>query len=386
MGLGHAARSLIVGREMKRRGWNVVFSAYGDEACNLIRMSGFKLYEEPDIAYQLKPEGAVDFRLTIAKGPSAIYRFIRQLGCELSVMIKERPDVVISDSRLSTVMAAYLLGKPCLLIVNQVKIVIPKLKPPRKLTLKVKNFAERVLCELLGVIWCRSRAIFIVDFPPPYTISKDNLEIPAKLLGKVKLVGPIIERPTISEVGKTELKRRLGLSGEKLIYASISGSKAEKGVLLKKVVYALANANPNWFIVVSMGDPANAYPKTRKGNVEVHGWVGNRSNYLEAADVLVTHGGHGTLVEALYHAVPMIVVPIKGHTERMGNAKAVEKLGVAKVVVLDERIDEGLKDALEEVLYNPSYRVKAKELKSKVLRYNGLKAVVEAAMAIAEKS
>jgi UDP:flavonoid glycosyltransferase YjiC (YdhE family) len=53
---------------------------------------------------------------------------MRQVNTEISYMKAFRPDAVVSDSRLSSIFAAKLLGIPILLILNQFTPLIPMKK------------------------------------------------------------------------------------------------------------------------------------------------------------------------------------------------------------------------------------------------------------------
>ena len=81
----------------------------------------------------------------------------------------ESADIAISDSRGSTIIAGKLLGKPVLTILNQfnIRVVYPRY---RRLIELLEGIAQ-----VVGWIWARSDKILIADYPPPLTISKQNL-------------------------------------------------------------------------------------------------------------------------------------------------------------------------------------------------------------------
>jgi len=61
------------------------------------------LRERP-IEYEQNEYGEIDVRLTLAKGPRNFYSFIRQVGDELYFQGMLKPDLVVSDSRLSSLL------------------------------------------------------------------------------------------------------------------------------------------------------------------------------------------------------------------------------------------------------------------------------------------
>ena len=81
-------------------------------------------------------------------------------------------------------------------------------------------------------------------------------------------------------------------------------------------------------------------------NVERHSWLPHTS-VLPFADVFVTHGGMGSVVEALYFGVPMVIVP---HTvENWINARRLQELGLGEILAPDEFTAESLADTVARV-------------------------------------
>jgi MGT family glycosyltransferase len=85
---------------------------------------------------------------------------------------------------------------------------------------------------------------------------------------------------------------------------------------------------------------------------------------LEQADAFITHGGMGSLQEALHHGVPMILIP--HHLEQLVNARRVAELGAG--LVLGDQPPYGrvkaaaLRRALGQVLADEGFRRRAREL------------------------
>ena len=149
-----------------------------------------------------------------------------------------RPDVVFSDSRASSLVAARLMRIPVVLMLNQFSIEIIRRPTGRPMSLFdrffffIANLGWRFVRTAIALVWGRSQLILIPDLPSPYTISVGNLAIPKRYKGKVRLIGPIVcpQRPTHSH--QSEMKRRLGFSETRpLIYAAISGPKVERTIL-----------------------------------------------------------------------------------------------------------------------------------------------------------
>jgi len=81
------------------------FSTYG-EAVKLIEKNNFRYLRERPVEYEQNEYGEVDVRLTLTKVSRNFYSFIRQVGDELYFQGTLKPDPVVSDSRLSSLLAA----------------------------------------------------------------------------------------------------------------------------------------------------------------------------------------------------------------------------------------------------------------------------------------
>ena len=119
IGYGHASRSAILAREFMRRGWRVSISSYKD-GLRYLKASGIEAKYSPEISYGILPEGKVSIKMTIFRNILLPIRFLEQLSYELNYI--EDADIVISDSRVSTILAGKFSGKPVLTILNQFNI------------------------------------------------------------------------------------------------------------------------------------------------------------------------------------------------------------------------------------------------------------------------
>jgi len=83
------------------------------------------------------------------------------------------------------------------------------------------------------------------------------------------------------------------------------------------------------------------------------------SAVLANSRLIVSHAGHGIVMKALHHGVPMVLVP--WGRDQPGVAARAEALGVAMVVRRDECNDVSVADAVRHVLNDTRYseRVRA---------------------------
>ncbi|KAL9704575.1 hypothetical protein quinque_008093 [Culex quinquefasciatus] len=80
----------------------------------------------------------------------------------------------------------------------------------------------------------------------------------------------------------------------------------------------------------------------------------------ENVRLFITHGGLGGIAEAQYHGVPLVGMPMFG--DQPFNLERVREEGWAVVVPFADLTEQALTDAVIEVLHNPSYSQKVKEL------------------------
>jgi MGT family glycosyltransferase len=120
--------------------------------------------------------------------------------------------------------------------------------------------------------------------------------------------------------------------GRYLIYCSL-GSQCElepeaAGRFFRAALGAAA-AHPEWQLILSVGrgfDPAELSPAP--ANVHLSRWV-PQLDVLRRADLLVTHGGTGTVKESILLGVPMVVLPLMRDQFEMARRVVHHRLGIA---------------------------------------------------------
>lgn len=82
--------------------------------------------------------------------------------------------------------------------------------------------------------------------------------------------------------------------------------------------------------------------------------------YMPSADLVVTHGGCGTLQKAIKYGVPMIIIPLG--EDHYSLASRCVNLGIATMLLPEEMTEQALLNQVNEMLRNRSYLEKAKDL------------------------
>jgi len=339
LGLGHVFRMLNVAKALGD-GVEVLFSAY-DEAVEVIRGMGFKCVAVPSIELEMGRDSTVLSSRVAAYFPKKFFTFLRQLGLEVKVLRWFKPDVVVSDSRLSTVVACWLLRVPCFLVANQLNVVLPVWSRGGFWVGWRRKIAEGFVAFILAKLWGRASKIFVPDFPPPLTISIRNVECALRFLGNsVRFIGPILSGDmAMGDVDCFEARRRLGLPlNKRIIYVSANGTRLERLVFLRLIFKVLKRVNEaDWYFVVSLGFPNRDPRRILLGSgFEVWNWIPDRKAILSACDVVVSRPGHSTILEALWFRKPLVLIPTPGHSEKFCNAQTAAALGVAKIIEQSE--------------------------------------------------
>ena len=81
---------------------------------------------------------------------------------------------------------------------------------------------------------------------------------------------------------------------------------------------------------------------------------------LPHVDVVVCHGGQNTVTEALHFGVPLVIAPVQ--YDQPAVAARVEALGAGRVVSFERADANTLREAVADVLTDPSYRRRAREI------------------------
>lgn len=382
IGLGHVGRCAPIARRLLEKEADLIFSTYG-EGINYVEREGFSLFKAPPVGFQVKPDGSIDFRQTaINPGPFlASFTLLKQINAEVGAIEGFKPDVVVSDSRASSLLAARLLRIPRVCILNQFQPIVPR----RTHNLRLARFADVVTLTIIGKIWTSVNTLLIPDFPQPYTISAGNLTIPKSYRKNVRLIGPILPTRPDSLPTKQELIKKLNLPTDKpIIFAPLSGPTFEKAFVTGVLRKILLEFPDEYEIILSFGYPNADNKPIRHDNVTIYQWVPNRFEYLKACDLVIGRAGHGTITQCMCYGKPMIIIPTPGHTEQLSNAKQAEDIGVAKVMLQDRLSKETLLGKVEEILRGRMVE-KALEVQEEALKYDGLENAVSTVIDVAGK-
>lgn len=92
-------------------------------------------------------------------------------------------------------------------------------------------------------------------------------------------------------------------------------------------------------------------------------------------DVVVNHGGTGTVRSALSHGLPMVLIPVSA--DQPDNARRCADLGVGRVIDPEDRSPGAIQDAVRTVLTDPSYHQNAVRLRDESAALPGMDHAVD---------
>ena len=146
----------------------------------------------------------------------------------------------------------------------------------------------------------------------------------------------------------------------------------ESGDLFARVLEGLAELDVN--VVATAGDsidPAEFEPLPE--HVRVERFI-PQATVLPHIDAVVSHAGSGSVLGALAHGLPQVLIPLGA--DQPFNATRCDALGVARVLDAIEAAPELVGDAVSAVLHDATYRTAAERLRDEIAALPGPESAV----------
>ncbi len=207
------------------------------------------------------------------------------------------------------------------------------------------------------------RDLLIVPGPPGYQDVDDPLPATARAVRHV----------AFDRSGEESLPAWVtALPDRPVVYATMGTRFNHVPGLLEAILAGLRDEPVT--LVVTVGrdrDPAEFGPLP--AHVRVERYIPQSLLFPRCA-LVVTHGGSGTVLAALGHGLPMVIIPISA--DQPDNARRCARLGVAKIIASEERTPEAIRAAVRAVLAEPGYRRNAERLRQEMAPLPGPEHVV----------
>lgn len=141
-----------------------------------------------------------------------------------------------------------------------------------------------------------------------------------------------------------------------LVVVSLGTTPMGEEGLVQRVLDALEHEPVE--VLALLGDHLRPETFRSPANALVRGYV-RHASVLPAADLVITHGGLGTVLAALRYGVPMLCLPLG--REQPENAAAVERLGAGRVLGPDASQGD-IRRAVDDLLCSEPYRTAARQM------------------------
>ncbi len=204
-----------------------------------------------------------------------------------------------------------------------------------------------------------SRYLVLAPFPPSYRDPAFPLPATAYALR------PLLPEPTREE----QLPPwAANLTGAPTVYFSLGTAFASSlRDVFARVIAGLRGLPINLIVTVGRRiDPADF--GEMPANVHIERYI-SQSLILPRCDLVITHGGSGSVMGALAHGVPLAVIPL--NADQPLNAERCAALGVGRVIGGEDITSAMARDAVEEMLANPEYRRNAGRLRDEIAALPG---------------
>lgn len=380
--LSHTIRALLVAKELRSRGHTVVFGA-GSAKTTFINNEGFNILPmyEPDseIIWDNIRNGKMKF---VAKE-----ELDHMIEDDLRLYNEVRPDLVLSDFRFTAQISTHLAGIRHAAIVNASSTEYRSL-PFIPLFEWLPNWLikrDTIIWELIDILNLKLE-ITVFDNVMNYfkQLSKKyrlNKTVTATncLVGKdITLLADIPEYfPTKNlpnnyyYIGPLTWKNDIPVptwwppahNGNPLIYITMGTTGI--GDFFNST-FDLSMKSDFVVIMTTGGHAPNI--NTIKNKVYIEDYI-DGDLVMDASDLVVCHGGNGTIYQALQHGKPIIGIP--NTPDGTFNMRRVEALGVGKMITWKEFNNDPtiLTEMIRRITKEPNYKIRASNLKNKLENY-----------------
>ena len=365
---GHDVR--VLGTEGLRPGFEsagAVFRRYRYAPDNDLRWPETDLVKDWEVRNPLRLWGRVRDRLLV--GPAS--QFCRDVLEELR---REAADVVVVDTMIpSAAFGAEAAGIPAVIVMHGPYMVprgeVPPLgtgfMPARGNLGRLRDRAAAALALAafrsgLPALNQARAEVGLAPLPEARDLMGRSSRIlvcsspsfdfaPGSVPGNVRYAGPQLDdAPSAASRNPWAIP-----SGRPLVLVGLSSTVMRQEGLLQRIADALGQLPVQGLITTGPAvDPALI---TAPPNVTVTRWV-RHADVLPGCSVVITHGGHGTVMKALTAGVPLLVVPLG--RDQPDNAARVVHAG-AGIRLRKNASVTALRAATSRVIEDPRYRAAA---------------------------
>lgn len=311
---------------------------------------------------------------TIACGPALAYA--QDVGAELARFPADV--VVVNEMLFGGLFAAEQAGLPCAMVSpGTYTFPAPGMPPPGMLPMSglsgrvrdwlVRFIVKRFLAAGMPALQHARRELGLPPLDHPLTyieqlecvlvLTSHAFEFAARFPANVRVVGPILDDPTWAESWESPWPND---RPDPLVVVGFSTTFQNHHDLVQRVIDALTG----WPVrgLVTLGPTLDRADFRAPANVVLceaapHGQV------FPYANAVVTHAGHGTVIRALAHGVPLVCLPVG--RDQPGNAARVAYHHAGLHLPKTSSV-ETIRGAIQRVVREPQFRAAAQQLGQRI--------------------
>lgn len=368
--LAHVGRSLSIARALTRRGLNVSFAASGKHAFRL-REPGrtvLPIYTPPreELLGRLRRGGSAFTEDELRRCAEAEIRLLREL----------EPAVVVGDFRPSLCISAPVAGVPYVCVTNTVwtRYCAFELDPPESwLPTRIlgKGLLRRLRPVLEGPVFrhyarpfnrlrrsyglpelndvrdcmCSEEVTLLADTPDLFPTTD--------LPGGFVEIGPVLWEPDVPDPPWLEALTPSGPT----VYVTMGSTgplRAMKGLTRRLLDVGLQ-------VICTTTEDRPLWPDEPRFHSAPYA---RGSRLCRAADVVVCHGGNGTIYQALAQGTPVVGIP-EFHDQEF-NMQRIEALKLGLRATSGSRMEAEVEDAVRTVIGDGEYETRARAFERKI--------------------
>ena len=304
----------------------------------------------PRAGYELKTIDAYGLSKKISiENFKKMYKTLKGFG-EAKKIIKEfKPDIVIGTGGYicgATISAAHSLKIPTLLHESNAF--------PGKAVKMLANKTDTILVSFEDAIARIKNAKNIVYTGTPVKIEKKNY----------------------SKEEKRNIVSKFGLEDTKPILLVFGGSQGAKKINDTMIELIKEKMNSEYQIIWAAGPKQydGIKEELEKANININNikntkivpYIYNMEEVMNVSDVILARSGAMTITEISNLGKPSILIPLPNvsHNHQLYNAKVLESIGAAKIILNDELEAKKLSEEIEDIILNKN---KLEEMSKKAL-------------------
>jgi UDP:flavonoid glycosyltransferase YjiC (YdhE family) len=309
------------------------------------------------------PEELLRFYLTCTSAQVATPPILLDL---LAIVVHWRPDVIVHDPGEFAAPIAAACGR------------IPSVNHGWGPVLPMENY--RLAAEILAPLWERCKLS-----PPPLAGMFEHLYL--------DVCPPSLQAPDIADIENVQSLRPIpvhlpltslpawakeplawddDVAGRPTVYATLGTVFNNAPGVLAAILDALADQDVK--VVLAIGDQGDAALLGRESpTVHVRRYI-PQPQVLADCDLVICHGGAGTVLAALDAGVPLLLLPVG--LDQFHNARRGAAAGVGRWLPPEERTAEAVGREVQEILGDDAFRDRARALQLEIRAMPGPDAAV----------